>query len=367
MGEKGNNMIKKYEIRPYGGRLDCEDDEYLYSNLVLPKSKKMNEVVIGSSVIYPYAFCFLNATRSDDTFVYHALIKFDNMDNEICMNRNEIDAMDKLAVNINTMKGKAVLVTALKNLLTAKKNYNKPKFTLEDQKCLEHCEEWLNWYKDADFDCALLRIVPLHLNVRSDEYGPFRTFMPMDCTKGYYKDEEREILIYDTPHEWNVRTKPGTEVELDGFVTMTVDMFPGLTPTEYAKQVKSVKEIITDKNIKTYDLYTFVATEYDYESGINDHAVYNIFWDGDVPEYDDTVENIDKMIIKSELGYQEFVKFMERNKFMPNRLMQVLRDNQNTHRWEITGVYKVYITEVITIDYRLVNEAISKPGVPAPF
>ena len=352
--EKSMKMEKEYgkvyEIRPYGMKVDLNEHEDTYSNVVYHKGK--NETVFSSTLAYPYAFVFHN--DDDYVFVFHALIHFDNLDNILVREStmNGIYAMDKIALKINTMKGKKVLVKALKEVL--EENMARGIYRLEEQKCIEHINWYLDKYEKASFDCAKLKILPVHMNLRSDLHGVLNQFLPGDPHK--HVDAKMEENINKTFNHHNVETKDGVEIELDRFITMTVDPHPEVTVHKDKIGEKTYHEIISEKEIGIYDLYTFVIEEFDFTTGTKDYEYYNFFWDGDVEEFDESTENLDKILLSSELGFQDFVKIMSRNKFIPNGMYTKLMEEINEHTRKVVGAYKVDIRNVVDVNYGLVDE-----------
>lgn len=354
-----SDYVNKYKIMPFGAREDFEDNEWVYSNLHVDRDSHNNVpkegVTFSCPLVQPYAFCFLDSTKNGKSFVYHTLVMFDALPEEIAYEKDEIVASDKLTLEINTMNGKAVMVANLRQMLL-KKQVNGD-ISFEGTKCIIECDEWLKKYDKADFDCNELRIVPLHINLRTDEYNGVTAFTPIDDPHHLSRDKARDEKIFNTTHEWCVGAKEGTEIELDKFITMTVDRFPELTPTEYAKKVKSVKEILTDKDVKSYDLYTFIIRYFDPTTGTYDHMIYDIFWDGDVPEFDDSEENLDKIVNNKNIGYSTFVEIMRRNKFLPNCMSKKFEDDDTNHLLDVNAAYRVYIDDTLVIDYENIEQA----------
>ena len=353
----------KFEIRPYGMSIDIDANEDTYSHLVYHHPKGKSETVFASTVMYPYAFIFMDDDH--DSFVFHALIHYQDMPNELVRKttENEINAMNEISLKINTMKGKLVLVNALKKVL--EENIKKGIHRLEEQKCLEHLNWYIEKYKEASFDCEKLRIVPLHMNLRSDMHGVLRQFLPGDPHR--HVDEIMEKSINDTYGQHNVETRDGVEIELDRFVTMTVDQFPTATVHKDKIGEKSYHDIIVEKNIGIYDLYTFVVQYFDFTTGEREYEFYSIFWDGDVPEYDESTEILDEILLPSELGYQKFVEVMSRNKTLPNGMYGKFMEGKLEHAYEVTGAYKVDIRNTVNIDFKLLNDPHANQPEPAQF
>ncbi len=354
-----SKYVKKYRILPFGAREDLEDNEWVYSNLSFDKNcdphAPLGAIVFGCPLVQPYAFCFLDSTKNGKSFVYHTLVKFDALPEEIAYEKDEILASDKLTQEINTMNGKAVMVANLRQMLL-KKQVNGD-ISFEGTKCIIECDKWLKKYDKADFDCDELRIIPLHMNLRTDEYNGVTAFTPIDDPHHLSRDKARDEKIFNTTHEWCVGAKKGTEIELDGLITMTVDMFPDATPTEHSKNTKTVKQILDEKNIKSYDLYTFVVRTFDPMTGTYDHEVFNIFWDGDVPEFDDSEENLDKIVNNTNVGFSTFVEIMRRNKFLPNCMSMKLEEADGNFLCDVNAAYRVYIEDTLVINYEDIEQA----------
>lgn len=354
-----NKYIEKYKILPFGAREDLEDNEWVYSNLRVDRDCYNNApkegVTFGCPLVQPYAFCFLSNKKNGKAFVYHTLVKFDYLSENIAYEKNEIDASDKLTLELNTMNAKAVMVANLKKMLVEKQRDGKISF--EGTKCITECDKWLEKYDNADFDCDELRIIPLHMNLRTDEYGACTAFTPYDDPHNLSMDSAREMAIFGKEHEWNVGQRQGYSIELDKFITMTADMTPGMTPTEHALKTKTISEILHDKNVKSYDLYTFVVRTYDPITGTYDQSIYDIFWDGDLEEFDDSQENLDKIVNNPNTGFSHFVEVMRRNKFLPNVMSQKFEEDDGNFLCDVSAAYRVYIDDTLVINYEEIAQA----------
>ena len=365
------------KFAPFGCRRDVDDNEWVYSNVVLDKdwydtqNNLRHGLKCGITLLYPYAFVFLPHDEDNDNeaFVYHTMIMFESMDSEIIKDKDEILNSDRLSVNLNNLNAKKVLVDALKAKLEEKKKERRDKFTLDDQKALTSANEWLEGYECMDWHCNDLRIVPMHMNLCTGKDIPLKQFTPFDDANNLSCDKDREMAIYRQEHEWNVGLAEGCEIDIvgSGPMTMTVDLIPDATPT-YPSQ-KNVTQIIHEKGILSYDLYTFVIKEVDLETDYSEYSVYNIFWDGDNPSYDDTVENMDRMLydVAGSEGFKVFNDFMRRNKFLPDIMAQKFEEDKDslTHDYRVIGVYRTQFSlrDMIKISYKNIHAVLPPNSV----
>lgn len=347
-------MVKKrFKVIPYGAREDTEDNEWIYYDLGIDQDKNKPALTMHPTFLYPYAFVFLPKNGDGYAFVYHVLVRFDNMLSKYVLNDNSIEAMDDLAVSVNTMKMKSVLVKHLKNELERKleKFPSVYKNDIEVKKCIKYCKKYLEDYENASFDCDRLRIVPMHINGRSDINVPVESFGIYDTHTYAGKDEKRVKALYDASHEWNVRTIKGVEIELDWVMTMTWDILSDCTATKHKN--KSITQELKEKGVTSYDLYTFVVKEENERMIGTQYSVYNVFWDGDGFLFDDSEENLDSMLYENEgiEGFRNFVKFMNHNKFLPRSMLDKWNEYASTNSATVVGVYRAYFRDCIMVDY----------------
>lgn len=351
--------MKNYKVIPYGARKDVEDNEWVYYELGVEQDNGKPDFTFHPTALYPYAFVFLPEKGDRDAFVYHTLISFVNMDNGLITDDNTIEAMDKLSVNMNTMQAKAYLVENLKKELEQQLEHdpNTYKDDLEVKKCLKHCNKYLEDYENALFDCARLRIIPMHINGRSDIDTPVHEFTALEQDYALKNEDEKKRIraLYEGSNVWNVKTSKGAELELDGggVMNMVWDMVPDATVHRDKASEKNISQEIHEKGIKSYDLYTFVLEEeYDNLLGA-EHGVYNVFWDGDVNGYDDTLENMDSMLYEVEglEGFKNFVRFMEHNKFIPQSMIKKWREFSSENSATVVGIYRAYFRTQVKVNY----------------
>lgn len=363
------------KFAPFGCRRDLEDNEWVYSNMVLDQdwhdsqNNLRHGLKCGITLLYPYAFVFLptDEDNDNDAFVYHTMILFENMNSEIVKDKDEIMNSDRLSVNLNDLNAKKVLVDALKAKLEQKKKESMDRFTLDDQKALTSANEWLEGYEESDWHCNDLRIVPMHLNLSSDDNMPLSQFTPYDDAKHLSCDKDREMAIFRQEHEWNVGQAKGCEIDMvnTGPVTMTVDWLPDatvVTTSGGATDVqKNITQVIHEKGIKSYDLYTFVIKEVDLDTEYAEYSIYNIFWDGDLAEFDDTPENMDRMLydVAGSDGFNVFDDFMRRNKFLPDSMVRKFEEDRYSvsTEYRVIGVYRTQFSlkDTIKINYKNVH------------